>query len=200
MEIKDKFLSQANGFEQVFNDVFGAKNQPGEEDSQIALLLYNQADTPEKSEVTGNIDNMEKVYNVIQLQTEMMTEYIRSTVGSIMERMGDEKTADDEILPMLMFVHEKMVKLHDQMDFFFSSFDKEDLTKGFSITRRSVSKMTFTKNTEKDQVTAFVRQLKSRVLGYLDTVATMHDWLHGMLDVLDSELNKNGTVESIEMK
>ena len=197
MDIKDKFLSQAQGFEQVFNDVFSSKNQPGEEDSEIALLLFNQADSAEKADVTANIDNMEKVYNVIQLQTEMMTEYIRASVGSIMSRMASDEAKEDEIMPMLMFVHEKMIKLHDQLDFFYSSFEEEDLKKGFSITRRSVSEMKFTKNAEKDQVIAFVRQLKSRVLGYLKIVNSMHDWLHGMLDLLDSELNQNGQIESV---
>ncbi len=197
MDIKDRFLAQANGFEMVFNDVFSAKNQPNEADSEIALLLFNQADSSEKADVTANIDNMEKVYNVIQLQTEMMTEYIRATVGPIMARFSAEKMADDELLPMLMFVHEKMVKLHDQLDFFYSSFQEEDLKKGFSITRRSVSDMKFSKNTEKEQVIAFVRSLKSHVLGYLKTVNDMHDWLHGMLDALDSELNKNGEIESV---
>ncbi|AYF99997.1 hypothetical protein [Lactococcus allomyrinae] len=197
MDIKDKFLNQANGFEMIFNDVFSSKNQAGDEDSEIALLLFNQADSAEKSDVTANIDNMEKVYNVIQLQTEMMTEYIRATVGSIMSWIASEEAAEDEIIPMFMFVHEKMIKLHDQLDFFYSSFEEEDLKKGFSITRRSVAAMKFTKNTEKDQVIAFVRSLKSRVLGYLTTVNNMHDWLHGMLDTLDSELNKNGEIESV---
>lgn len=197
MDIKDKFLSQAGGFEMIFNDVFSSKNQPDEADSEIALLLFNQADSPQKAEVTANIDNMEKVYNVIQLQCEMMTEYIRTTVGSIMSRMMDENFNEEELMPMLMFVHEKMIKLHDQLDFFYSSFEEEDLKKGLSITRRSVSAMDFSKHTEKDQVVAFVRGLKSRILAYLKTVNNMHDWLHGMLDLLDSELNQTGEMESI---
>lgn len=197
MDIREKFVNQAQAFEPIFNDVFGAKRQADDEDATIALLLFDQAESPEKADLTGNIDNLEKVFDVVQLQTEMMIEFVRATVGPILSNLTEnENQKDDEILPMLMFVHEKMIKLHNQLDFFFSSFEEEDLKKGFSIARRSATSVKFNKNPEKDQVIAFIRNLRSKTTAYLKNVSDLHDWLHGMLDILDGELNKNTNVEA----
>jgi len=188
MDTKDKFIAQLEGFEKVYTTVFSNQYNDND-DSEIAMLLLNQAESEEKSDATANIDNMEKVYNVIQFQVEMMCEFVRASVGSVASKIASDETDEGELLPMFMFVHEKMIKLHGNLDFFYTNFEKEDLKKGFSITRQSVTAMTFSKNIEKDQTIAFVRALKSRVFKYLDHVDEIHNWLHGVLDVLDKELN-----------
>ncbi|GBG96722.1 hypothetical protein [Lactococcus termiticola] len=187
MDIRKEFSNALTAFEPIFNDTFGQQRQAEQEDVEIIKILSEQEDTAEKEDVIANIDNLEKVYDVVQFQTEMMVEYVRATVGSIAARFDDEATQDDERLQMLLFVHEKMVKLHNQLDFFFSSFEEEDLKKGFSIARRSVTAMAFKKNTEKDQMIAFVRELRSNTMKYLTIVNNIHDWLHSILDMLDKE-------------
>jgi len=187
MDIRKEFSNALTAFEPIFNDTFGQQRQAEQEDIEIIKILSEQKDTAEKEDVIANIDNLEKVYDVVQFQTEMMVEYVRATVGSIAARFDDEKTQDDERLQMLLFVHEKMVKLHNQLDFFFSSFEEEDLKKGFSIARRSVTDMTFNKNPEKDQVISFVRGLRSNTMKYLTIANNIHDWLHSILDMLDKE-------------
>ena len=191
--IKEKFLAQANQFEPIMTAVANSSKQETETDTEVALMLYEQIDSKEKSELTNNIDNLEKVYDVVQFQVEAMCEYIRSVLGPIVQHLESEASSEDEdLLPMLMFVQDKAVKLHNQLDFFFGNFEEEDLKKGFSIARRSAQAMKYNKSEQKEQAVAFVRLLRSRTMSYLVNVTELHNWLHGLMDLVDGELQTQG--------
>jgi len=190
-DTKEKFIAQANQFENILKVVAKA-GQPVAEDTDVANTLFEQPDSAAKSDMTGNIDNLEKVLDVVQFQTEAMCEYVRSSVGPIITRLEANEEEENELIPMFLFMQDRLIKLHNQLDFFFSSFEEEDLKKGFSIARRTAQDFKFNESKQKEQVTDFVKQLRSRTLGYLQDVGELHDWLHGLLDLIESELTAQG--------
>ncbi|MDR0297851.1 MAG: hypothetical protein LBI11_04280 [Streptococcaceae bacterium] len=193
MAFKEEFLAQAAQFETLFAQMFAGENQQLEEETEVANLLSAAAETPEKADLIANLDNLVKVFNVVQLQSEMMSEFTRGTLSGAVKRLNsaDEKTPDD-LLPMLLFMQNKLIKLHDQLDFFFGNFEEEDLKKGFSIARRSAVKVSFDASADKERTANFVRTLKHQTLGYLKRVADLHDWLHGLLALIDKTLENEG--------
>ncbi|MDR0200157.1 MAG: hypothetical protein LBI43_06235 [Streptococcaceae bacterium] len=191
-DFKKNYLTTAESFEGIYSATFETAKLAPENDADVAQILTDLPDSAEKTDVTTNFDNLAKVNNVVQLQSEMMVEFVRANLASVVQRLNSDEDVSEELLSMQLYTQERLIKLHDQLDFFFANFAEEDLKKGFSIARRSASALKYEISKDKETVTGFIRTLSHETLAYLKCVADLHDWVHAMLNLLDGELQAAG--------
>ncbi|MDR0297818.1 MAG: hypothetical protein LBI11_04115 [Streptococcaceae bacterium] len=193
--LKEKFLAQVDKYDAIYQGVFSIKAAANDKQAAMAQAFLAQDESPQKTLVMTNIERLIKLTHVEQFQTEAVSEYIRAFVGPVAGQFAQDAVEDEAVVPAFLFLHSRLMLLHDQLDFFFSNFIEEDLKNGFAAAKNSASELAYKEETQEDDVHTYLELLEIQSVDYVHYVARTHAWVHEMFEVLVAELTNRGLTD-----